>query len=78
MKYHYLVEGTAAATGQTWAASGIVATEQAGDFALVPTHALREAFEQLTSGKAIFGFPGVSCIGPYAITRLLVEKVETA
>lgn len=73
MTYRYLVEGTAAG-GQTWATEGRITVAQAGDFPRVTQDALRDSFMQLTSGKAVYGQPGVGCTGPYTITKLTVER----
>jgi hypothetical protein len=74
IRYKYEVSGTAAG-GQTWAASGEVAVEKEGAFWLVPDKAMREAFIQLTEGRAVYGQPGVGCKGPYTFLRLAVERV---
>jgi hypothetical protein len=69
--YTYEVSGTAAG-GQTWKVTGEV-EGRPGDFPKVPDAALRNAFDSLTEGKAVFGQPGVGCNGPYVLTRLLIE-----
>lgn len=68
--YRYTVEGTAAA-GQTWTTQGQVATE-IHDVLHV---AMMESFDQLTSGKAVYGQPGKGCRGPYDIRRVTIEQV---
>ena len=73
MKYSYQVSGTAS-QGQTWEATGTAETENLGDFMLVPEMAMRDAFMQMTQGKAVYGKPGVGCSGPYRITRLVIEE----
>lgn len=35
---------------------------------------MKDTFEQLTQGRAIYGQPGVGCRGPYAIKRVLIEE----
>ena len=37
--------------------------------------AMRDSFQQITQGKAVFGNPGVGCRGPYKINRFLIESV---
>jgi hypothetical protein len=39
--------------------------------------ALRQSFEQLTGGKAVFEHPGYGCNGPYSITHLILSKPES-
>ena len=73
-KYRYEMHG-AAADQQTWAVSGLIEKRNDGEFLDVPLQAAKDAFNQLTSGKAIFGLPGVGCRGPYRITKLTVEEV---
>lgn len=63
--YAYAVEGTAA-DGQTWKAAGKVTCLWHQVFDL----AMREAFEELTGGRAVYGKPGVGCKGPYDITAM--------
>ena len=73
INYFYKAEGEAA-DGQTWITSGNVFTEQEGNFHEVPMMAMEDSFLQLTKGKAVFGFPGLGCRGPYKIMRLLLER----
>jgi hypothetical protein len=73
MRYSWQVCGTAS-QGQTWEATGTAETEKLGDFMMVPDRAMRDAFTQLTQGKAVYGKPGVGCSGPYRVTRLLIEE----
>ena len=70
--YTFQIEGTAAA-GQTWKSSGVVIDEQ-NDLIAVFDSAMRLSFQQLTSGKAVFGKPGVGCSGPYDIRRIVIEQ----
>jgi hypothetical protein len=72
-RYRYTIDG-GAADQQTWSACGTIQIEKAGEFVEVPSRAIREAFLKLTTGKAIYGHPGVGCRGPYSIERLLIEK----
>jgi hypothetical protein len=72
--YRYEVLGSAT-QDQTWVVTGFSKTENQGDFALVPDMALRDAFFQLTQGKAVYGKPGIGCSGPYRIHRLIIEEV---
>lgn len=73
-KYRYEMHG-AAAEHQTWSCNGDVEVANYGAFLDVPGLATKDAFEQLTQGKAIFGLPGVGCKGPYRITKLTIEEV---
>lgn len=72
MRYTYEVSGTAAG-GQTWISRGDVETELAGQFLQVPVIAVQQAFAELTQGKAVYGEPGVGCVGPYRITKMVIE-----
>jgi hypothetical protein len=74
IRYKYEVSGTASG-GQTWTSSGEVTMEKEGAFWLVPDRAMREAFMQLTDGRAVYGLPGVGCKGPYTFLRLAIERV---
>lgn len=67
-RYHWEISGLARG-GQTWTTSGNIWTERAGDFALVPTEAIKRSFDQLTEGTAVYGKPG-TCFGPYRICEL--------
>jgi len=70
-QYRYQAEGTSA-NGQTWKTSGQFNCE----FEYTFTFAARDAFQQLTGGRAIYGQPGVTCNGPYQVDRLLIERVK--
>jgi hypothetical protein len=72
--YRYTMHG-AAADQQTWSADGVIEVSNYGAFLDVPGLAAQDAFQQLTSGRAIFGRPGVACRGPYRITKLTIEEV---
>ena len=74
IKYTFEVSGYAA-DNQTWTITGET-TGNRGDFPLIPSIAMREAFAQLTNGKAVYGKPGIGCNGPYRISRMLIEEVE--
>jgi hypothetical protein len=74
-KYIYKIDGEAAHF-QTWSASGVINTFKKGDFVLVPDLALKDAFRQLTNGKAVYGTPGVNCTGPYEVVKLQIERVK--
>ena len=73
-EYHYTAKGQAAG-GQTWSVCGTVTTEQEGDFPLAVDEAQRDAFMQLTNGKAVYGHPGVGCRGPYRITHFSIDRI---
>lgn len=76
--YHYRVHGIGG-QGQTWAVTGIVEIDcEKRSFAVVPQFVIENAFEKLTHGKAVYGSPGLGCVGPYRITRLLVEEASAA
>ena len=75
VRYSYEIKGKAA-NGQTWTVNGYLNTIKQGDFYLAPHMAIKDAFEKLTDGKAVYGQPGVGCNGPYEFTRLLIEKEE--
>ena len=75
IKYKYQLNGTAA-EGQTWQANGIVETEKLGDWLKTPSLALKDAYDQLTHGRAIYGKPGVGCRGPYRMTRLVIDAAD--
>jgi hypothetical protein len=72
-RYRYRVEGLDR-NQQTWATSGTVTTELEGSFPLAVGDILSASFDQLTEGKAVYGQPGVGCVGPYQIVKLIVER----
>lgn len=66
----YLVSGSAS-DGQTWEVRGEVRSE----FSDAWTTAMRDAFDRLTDGKAVFGYPGMGgCRGPYDVHRVVIEQ----
>lgn len=69
--YTFEIGGTGA-NGQTWTAKGTVSAE----FVDVFNAAMRESFEQITGGRAVFGKPGLGCNGPYDIDRVVIEQVR--
>jgi hypothetical protein len=73
--YTYVVSGTAAA-GQTWETTGTVESNP-GNFRVLSDVVMSGAFAQLTEGRAVFGFPGIGCRGPYSITKLVIERAES-
>lgn len=73
MRYQYVAEGTAA-DGQTWVVDGAVLDVAPGQIREVLERALAGSFEALTGGRAILGKPEKDCLGPYTVTRLVVEK----
>ena len=76
-EYTYYVEGRDA-SGETWSASGRIATtENTGAFDAAVMEALRESFLKVTQGKAVYGHPGTTCRGPYQIVTLTVVKHDT-
>jgi hypothetical protein len=73
--YEYKMEGKAA-DDQTWLVVGELSVIGRGNFNDTMDHVMMEGFKQLTNGKAVFGQPGVGCVGPYHITKLLIEVRE--
>lgn len=73
--YDWKIQGTAA-RGQTWVTTGSIDYAMDEFFRLekVFTEASRQAFEQLTGGRAVYGKPGVGCSGPYDIKRILIKR----
>jgi hypothetical protein len=70
--YNWRIEGTAA-KGQTWVTSGTVSIE-AGDFPDLFGIITQDSFNQLTQGKAVFGFPGLGCQGPYDMLLVTIKQ----
>lgn len=75
MKYSYEMSGKDSGA-QTWKFTGTVTTKGAGEFLSVPGQALKQSFEALTQGKAVYGNPGIGCKGPYRVTKLVIELLE--
>lgn len=70
-KYKFTIEGTTG-DGNTYTTSGVV--EEGGADIIRACHAaMHDCFQQLTSGRAVFGNPGVGCRGPYQVTRFVLE-----
>jgi hypothetical protein len=52
-------------------------TVSADDYDVALAAARRESFVQVTGGKAIYGFPGTTCNGPYKVTRVDLEREDS-
>jgi hypothetical protein len=74
--YQYTVKGTAHA-GQTWEVRGRVQGRN-GDFPDLLHEAMRDSFQLLTQGRAIYGSPGKGCNGPYQVTHFSLDKEEAS
>jgi hypothetical protein len=70
--YRFEMSGTGS-NDQTWQTSGVI-IDTHNDVMSVFDSAMRASFQQLTSGKAVFGKPGVGCSGPYDIRRIVIEQ----
>lgn len=68
-QYQYTVVGSAA-DNQTWMVKGEILCEFHEAF----DKAMRDCFQQLTQGKAIFGKPGLGCNGPYEVSYFGVQQ----
>ena len=66
--YRFNVTGIGA-EGTTWTTVGDMHCEFHEAF----DAAMKDTFQQLTHGRAVYGSPGVGCSGPYSIQRMLVE-----
>ncbi len=69
--YNYSIEGTGG-DGQTWTTTGTVTCGVDDMFMSV----MRDSFDKLTSGRAIYGRPGVGCQGPYDMHKIVIEQVK--
>ena len=72
--YRYMIEGTAT-QDQTWVVSGERFLEARSEFPFLVTMCLRDSFQQLTNGNAVFGKPGLDCRGPYSVRKLVIEEI---
>jgi len=72
---HYTVAGNAR-DNQTWEVSGTILIPPGG-FRDAVDQVMRATFISLTHGKAIYGKPGLHCMGPYHFTKLVMEEKET-
>jgi hypothetical protein len=70
--YRWQMKGNAA-RGQTWETSGTVSVRLA-DFPSLMDRIMADNFHQLTHGKAVFGYPGIGCQGPYDILELSIRQ----
>jgi hypothetical protein len=75
IKYNYQMDGEAAA-GQSWITNGIIELPTPGEFVRLSELALRDSFQKLTNNKAVYGKPGLGCVGPYKIRKLVLELVD--
>jgi hypothetical protein len=64
-----------AAAGQSWITNGTIELPNPGEFVRLSELALRDSFQKLTNGKAVYGKPGLGCTGPYKIRKLVLELV---
>lgn len=70
--YKYEVTGINGA-GNKWTVEGTVG---GGNYMAAHEQVLREMFQKLTEGRAVFGNPGKwGCHGPYRITAFHVEEL---
>lgn len=69
--WQFTISGSGA-DGSTFETTGKMQCEFHDSFDL----AMKSTFDQLTSGRAIYGKPGVGCRGPYDITKLVIEQVK--
>jgi hypothetical protein len=69
--YHYTIKGSGAG-GQTWTTKGVVEA----DFVYAFDLAMRDSFQQLTQGQAVYGKPGRGCSGPYDIHSITIEQMR--
>jgi hypothetical protein len=70
--FGYEVEGSGS-NGQTFTVTGEVTVSS---WEKVFDEANRDCFIKLTSGKAVYGQPGVGCGGPYTIKKMTIELRE--
>lgn len=70
--FRFKFEGLTAG-GNPWHTEGKIDGDMANP--LIFRTAMGASFQQLTSGRAVFGKPGLGCQGPYKITRFTLEKV---
>lgn len=70
--YHYEITQFAV-TGQKLVTEGYVNGDVADGSVYVA--AMRQSFQQVTQGKAVFGDPS-TCHGPYRITRIVIEEID--
>ena len=69
--YRFKIEGTTG-SGNTWTTEGTIEGNIANPSIYLAV--MSASFQQLTSGRAVFGQPGAGCRGPYTITKLVLEK----
>jgi len=75
MKVYSFTIDIADASGQVWETHGSAKCELNDAFNV----AMKEAFFQMTSGRATYGHPGKGgCHGPYDVRRIVIqqEKVQ--
>jgi hypothetical protein len=73
LQYKFTIDVTG--SNNTYTATGDI-DGSPGDFIGVCERAMCECFQQLTSGRAIFGKPGVGCQGSYQLTRFTIEIIK--
>lgn len=60
------------AHNNTWATHGKVSVKTS-EFPQIFDMVMRQSFGQLTQGKAVYGKPGVRCVGPYQVTSVIIN-----
>lgn len=69
--YKWTLQGTSS-NGQIWSTHGTVTCEWHETFDKIG----RDNFDQITQGRAVYGYPGLSCNGPYKITNMTIDIME--
>ena len=72
--YTWNVWGTGS-NQQSWKTSGVIALAPSA-FPSIFEVVMAETFKQLTHGKAVYGQPGVGCVGPYDIDGISIEQAK--
>ena len=70
MKHYRFAIAGSGANGQSWKTSGTLHC----DFIHAFDAAMEETFRQLTQGLAVYGRPGLGCLGPYDIHSVEIKQ----
>lgn len=71
-RYRFEIAGTTGG-GQAYSCEGVVESLNFNE--AIQEDAMRDSFQELTHGRAVFGSPGLGCRGPYKVTRFLLTEV---
>lgn len=73
MLYNWKISGVDG-NGNSWTTKGSITSNES--FLEVVDEAIRQSFTKLTKGLAVYGNPGVGCVGPYKILDFAIGRAR--